>query len=89
MLPAFRPDKAMAVESPESYNAYLGLLEQAADVDISTYPDLLAALKKRHDYFHENGCRLSDHGLEQPYGEDFTEREIEDNINKKTNTVFN
>jgi len=78
VLPAFRPDKAMAVESPESYNAYLGLLEQAADVDISTYPELLAALKKRHDYFHENGCRLSDHGLEQPYGEDFTEREIED-----------
>jgi glucuronate isomerase len=78
VLPAFRPDKAMAVESPESYNAYLGLLEQAADIDISTYPDLLTALKKRHDYFHENGCRLSDHGLEQPYGEEFTEREIGD-----------
>ena len=78
VLPAFRPDKAMAVESPVSYNVYLGLLEQAADLDISTYQDLLTALKKRHEYFHENGCRLSDHGLEQPFGEKFTEREIGD-----------
>ena len=38
----------------------------------------LTALRERHDYFHENGCRISDHGLEQPYGEDFTDREIED-----------
>jgi len=78
VLPAFRPDKAMAVESPDSYNAYLGLLEKAADMDISAYRDLIAAIKKRHEYFHENGCRLSDHGLEQPYGEKFTERETED-----------
>ncbi len=77
VLPAFRPDKAMAVESPESYNDYLGLLEQAAGISISTYQDLLSALQNRHDYFHENGCRISDHGLEQPYGEEFTDREIE------------
>lgn len=78
VLPAFRPDKAMAVETPESYNSYLELLEQAADIDIVTYQDLLTALQKRHDFFHENGCRISDHGLEQPYCEEFTDREIED-----------
>jgi glucuronate isomerase len=78
VLPAFRPDKAMAVETPESYNIYLELLEQAADTDIVNYQDLLTALQKRHDFFHENGCRISDHGLEQPYCEEFTDREIED-----------
>ena len=78
VLPAFRPDKAMAVETPESYNSYLELLEQAADTDIVSYQDLLTALQKRHDFFHKNGCRLSDHGLEQPYCEEFTDREVDD-----------
>lgn len=78
VVPAFRPDKAMAVEIPEAYSTYIGLLEQAADVHISTYRDLCTALQKRHDYFHENGCRLSDHGLEQPYCEDFTNSKVED-----------
>jgi glucuronate isomerase len=77
VLPAFRPDKAMAVENPDSYNRYLDQLEQSADCTITTYRDLLEALQRRHDYFHRNGCRLSDHGLEQPYADDFTGREIE------------
>ncbi len=78
VVPAFRPDKAMALESPESYNMYLELLGEAADITISTYQNLVTALQKRHDYFHENGCRISDHGLEQPYCEKFSDREIED-----------
>lgn len=78
VLPTFRPDKAMAVENPAAYNAYLALLEEAADCTLLTYGDLLDALRRRHDYFHENGCRLSDHGLEQPYAEDFTQRHIDD-----------
>lgn len=77
VLPAFRPDKAMAIDTPETYNDYLTLLGQAADVDISTYKKLIKALQERHDYFHENGCRISDHGLEQPYFESFTDKEIE------------
>ena len=77
VLPAFRPDKAMAIENPGVYNGYLDLLEQSADRAIATYQDLIGALQLRHDYFHQNGCRLSDHGLEQPYAEDFTQQEIE------------
>lgn len=77
VLPAFRPDKAMAVENPDSYNRYLALLEQSAGCSITTYRDLIAALQDRHDYFHQYGCRLSDHGLEQPYAENFTDQEIE------------
>lgn len=76
VLPTFRADKAMAVEDTATYNAYLERLGTAADVEILTYDDLLTALRHRHDYFAEIGCRLSDHGLEQFYAETYREAEI-------------
>lgn len=76
-LPAFRPDKSMAVENPVAYNAYIDVLAKAAGTEIKTYVDLLAALKKRHDFFHSVGCRISDHGLETMYADDFTLKELE------------
>jgi len=72
VLPAFRPDKAMAVESPEAFNQWVDQLAAAADVHIDDYESFLEALLKRHDFFHQRGCHLSDHGLEQPYAEDFS-----------------
>jgi glucuronate isomerase len=76
MLPTWRPDRAMAVESAEAYNKYIDRLAAVADITISTFDDLMAALNKRHDFFHANGCRLSDHGLETVYAADYTEAEI-------------
>jgi glucuronate isomerase len=76
VYPAFRPDKAMAVEQPQSFLAYLGLLEKAADVSIVYYADYLKALAKRHQYFAGHGCCISDHGLEELYVESFSEQEI-------------
>ncbi len=64
VFPAFRPDKAMLVADPKSYNAYLDKLARAADVDIRSLADLLEALARRHEFFHQHGCRLSDHGIE-------------------------
>ncbi len=63
MLPTWRPDKAMAVEDPAAYKAYLERLGASADMEINGFEALVAALRKRHDVFHEVGCRLSDHGL--------------------------
>jgi glucuronate isomerase len=40
------------------------------------------ALEKRHSFFHENGCRLSDHGLETVIAEEYTEKEIRDIFEK-------
>ncbi len=76
VLPAFRPDKAMNVDDANGFNNYLTGLEKAADVSISTYNDYLVALKKRHTYFVANNCRVSDHGLEEIYAEDYTATEI-------------
>ena len=72
ILPAFRPDNALLIDAPQVYNQYLSKLEAASGVSITSYSDLLRALKDRHDFFSENGCSLSDHGLEQVYAEDFT-----------------
>jgi len=63
ILPAFRPDKALNVHQPEAFNAWTDALAAAAQVEIRRLPDFLDALRKRHDFFHATGCRLSDHGL--------------------------
>jgi glucuronate isomerase len=76
ILPCFRPDKAMAAESPEAFNTWVDQLAAAADMHINNYTAFLEAIAKRHDFFHACGCRISDHGLEQPYAEDYREREI-------------
>ena len=77
VLPAWRPDKAMAVEDPLSYKEYLKKLGEAADKNIDSYTDLIEALKKRHDFFESMGCKLSDHGMDTFYGADYTHLEIE------------
>ena len=70
LLPAFRPDKAYAVEDPKTYFEYLQALENISGIALNTFADLLAALDNRIDYFHRNHCRLSDHGLEfMPFAE--------------------
>lgn len=76
MLPTWRPDKAMAVEDATEYNNYLERLEQAADMTISSFDDLMDALHQRHNFFHANGCRLSDHGLETVFAEDYTQDQV-------------
>ena len=77
VYPAWRPDKVLAVENPVSYRAYVEKLGQAADMEIRSYTDLLTALRKRHDYFASLGCRLSDHGLDNFYADDYTEAEVQ------------
>lgn len=76
VLPAYRPDKAMNADDIASLNKYIDQLQVVANVDISNFDEYLKALKSRHDYFAENGCKLSDHGLEQIYAEDYTDAEI-------------
>jgi len=77
ILPTFRPDKSMAVENPETYNIYMDQLGKSANIDISDFDSLIDAIRKRHDFFHDMGCRLSDHGLEQIYAVPFYDREIQ------------
>ena len=73
---AWRPDKAMAAENIGLLNNWIDKLQEIADVYVADYHSYLTALRKRHDEFHANGCRLSDHGLEAAFADDYTAREI-------------
>jgi glucuronate isomerase len=75
VYPTFRPDKALTIRDAAAFNAWRERLEQVAGSKIATFDDLLAALEKRHADFHEAGCRLSDHGLEQCWAEPCTRAE--------------
>ena len=77
VLPSFRPDKAMNTDDAGVFNGYVGQLEKAADMNIGSYAEYLLALKKRHDFFAEMGCRVSDHGLDQLSAEDYTAADLE------------
>jgi len=85
VLPAWRPDKAMMVEDPAVFNAYIGKLESAAGMEIQEYDSFMEALEKRHHFFHESGCRLSDHGIETAYAEEYTLGEIREIFRKIRN----
>ena len=76
MIPAWRPDKAMNIEKP-GYAEYMSQLGEVSGVEINHFADMVDALKKRHDFFAENGCRLSDHGVEEFYDEPYTDSQIE------------
>ena len=77
MLPTWRPDKAMAIEDPAAYRQYIERLGAAADCAIGSYNSLIDALQRRHDFFDQMGCRLSDHGINEFYAEPFSGAEVE------------
>jgi len=82
VLPTFRPDKAMAVESAANFNGWVDKLATVTGMEVKVFPQFLQALRKRHDFFHDLGCRLSDHGIETLYAENYTENEIDGIYNK-------
>ena len=77
VLPTWRPDKSLAVENRSNFVSYIQKLEKVADTTIRNYHDYVSAIKKRHDYFHSMGCKLSDHGIEEFYSDDCSTEEAE------------
>lgn len=83
VIPAWRPDKLLTIDNPTQFISYVRALAQTSEITIDSYARLLEAIDKRHLYFHDTGCRLSDHGLDGFYAEDYTASELE-TIFKKT-----
>jgi len=65
--PTWRPDRALAVENPIIFKSYCTALCKVTNRSINAFEDFLETLHERHGFFHDNGCRLSDHGLEYPF----------------------
>jgi glucuronate isomerase len=87
VLPAFRPDKAMNADDQQALNKYIDQLSALTGRELNDLDAYLSALKSRHDYFAENGCSVSDHGLEQIYADDYTEEDIKDIYGKIRNEI--
>ena len=77
VLPTWRPDASMAVENADFYNGYIDKLAAISGVTIDKFNNLIEALRKRHDFFAAQGCKISDHGLETLYAEEYTDAEID------------
>ncbi len=77
VLPTWRPDKAMATNNIPGLNRWIDNLADLAAIDITDFNRYLEAIQLRHDFFHAHGCRLSDHGLDTAYAEDYNANDIE------------
>ncbi len=76
VYPAFRPDRALQVNQPEAFNAWVDKLAATCNRDIGCLRDLTDALGQRHEDFHHMGARLSDHGLNQCYASFCSDRTV-------------
>lgn len=76
VLPSWRPDKVLAVENHITFNAYIDRLGSHVD----SLGELFKELRNRQKHFISKGCRVSDHGLDTFYGDDFTD--------EKANEIF-
>ena len=74
VLPTFRPDKGVEIQN-DTFSSWVNKLEGTIGKGIHSFEDYLTALEDRAKYFHDMGCRLSDHGLEYvPYREASSEK---------------
>ncbi|MHA1455340.1 MAG: glucuronate isomerase [Promethearchaeota archaeon] len=77
ILPTFRPDQAMNVEDSASFMNYIHQLGEMSEVTIKNFSSLIDAIEVRHKYFHDNGCRIADHGVKHLYATHYSDQDIE------------
>jgi len=74
---AFLADPAFIFNTTIELSNWMSQLSGITDIDIRDFGSYIEAVRKRHNYFHQNGCRISDRGIPTVYAEDYTEKEIE------------
>lgn len=82
VFPAWRPDKVLAANNVEAWNAWTDKLAAAAGTTIDDYDSFRDAIKKRHDFFHSVGSRLSDYSMDKPYAAPWTEKDVKASFKK-------
>ncbi len=81
VLPSFRPDKALNIEK-DGFGHWVISLAEMSGLPITNYVQFIEALGQRIDYFHQHGCRLSDHALDTLHYAEATEAELEEIFQK-------
>ena len=84
VLPSFRPDKAIIIKK-DTFVDYINKLAAVSEVEINSVQDVVKALIKRLDYFIENGCKATDHGLENTPAVFLSEEEVNNIFVKRMN----
>ncbi|MGG5179554.1 glucuronate isomerase [Bacillus sp. MM09(2025)] len=82
VLPGFRPDKALDIAN-DLFGKYVHELAEASAIPIQSYQDFLHALRARIDFFHEHGCLISDHAINEMTYEETTQEEVETIFHKR------
>ncbi|MCF4101092.1 glucuronate isomerase [Gillisia sp. M10.2A] len=82
ILPTFRPDSLLGIEE-DNFNSYLKIISEKTSIEIDDFSSLLKAIESRIEYFHAHGCRLSDHGLDRAFSENFTPESLDIIFKKK------
>jgi glucuronate isomerase len=82
VYPAFRPDAALGIHAVDTFNAWIARLEKSSGTSVGRLDDFRAAIQQRHAHFHATGCRLSDHGIDEPYAAAYTEQELNATFDK-------
>ncbi|GAA0309846.1 glucuronate isomerase [Gracilibacillus halotolerans] len=75
VLPSFRPDKGLEINR-EGFTDWVNKLAEVSDTSIDSYSSLLQAFVKRIDFFHDVGCRVSDHALDSMVYAEADEEEV-------------
>jgi len=84
VLPAWRPDRAVAIEKID-FPEYIAKLGEVSGVEIKDLKTLKKALRHRLDYFERNGARVSDHGLEAMIYKPCKDKDIDTILRKALN----
>lgn len=74
VYPALRPDKGINIQN-DTFVPWMKALSEISEVKIENYGDFINALELRVEYFHQEGCRLSDHGLDKLFYKESTDEE--------------
>ncbi|WP_368197061.1 glucuronate isomerase [Bacillus pumilus] len=82
VLPGFRPDKALDIAN-DLFEKYVHELAEASAIPIQSYQDFLHALRARINFFHDHGCLISDHAINEMTYEETTQEEVETIFHKR------
>lgn len=75
VLPALRPDKGINIEL-NTFKGWVNALSETSGVEIKSYDDFIKALEIRVEFFHNEGCRLSDHGIDKIFYKSASNEEV-------------
>ncbi|MDG2279011.1 MAG: glucuronate isomerase [Flavicella sp.] len=77
VFPTFRSDALFLIEQ-DSFITYNEKLASCSSLSTDNFKDFLKAIDSRIDFFHNNGCRLSDYGVGgEFYSIDCTKKEAD------------